>query len=114
MESEANALRGKPKSGRVWKRVRTNRFSDFLRVKCQKTSWEEKMAKKKEQQAIKDLEKKLKEQKIEKIQLKRQRREENKKRRLENERRAEIVQPIKNTRKLKRIKKKQLRQIEKR
>lgn len=45
------------------------RFSDFLRVKCQKTSWEEKMAKKKEQQAIKDLEKKLKEQKIEKIQV---------------------------------------------
>jgi rRNA-processing protein CGR1 len=46
--------------------------------------------------------------------LKKQRREENAKRREENELRSQTVQIIKNTAKLKRIKKKQLRQIVKR
>lgn len=46
--------------------------------------------------------------------MKKQRREENTKRREENELRNQQVQIITNTSKLKRIKKKQLRQIEKR
>lgn len=46
--------------------------------------------------------------------LKKQRREENLQRRKENEIKSQTVQIIKNTSKLKRIKKKHLRQIEKR
>ncbi|KAK7912895.1 hypothetical protein WMY93_013106 [Mugilogobius chulae] len=81
---------GKPKSGRVWKERNKQRFSAVVRDKQLCSSWEKKM------------------------QDKRKRREENLKRRAENERKAEIVQVIRNTTKIKRMKKKQLRKIEKR
>lgn len=63
---------------------------------------------------IKDLSKTIKEDKRLENETKRLRREENMKRRQENERKNEIVQIIKNPAKLKRMRKKQLRQIEKR
>lgn len=63
---------------------------------------------------IKELSQSLKDERKRQNEEKRLRREENKRRRMENERRAEIVQIINNPAKLKRMRKKQLRMIEKR
>ncbi|KAK3606526.1 hypothetical protein CHS0354_041482 [Potamilus streckersoni] len=106
--------RGKPKSGRTWKSPKNSRFSEITRDKPLKTSWANKMKKKAELKSIREYEKRLKDEKAKEFEQKRQRKEENKRRRLENERKAEIVQPVKNTAKIKRMRKKQLRQIEKR
>nr|XP_020457796.1 LOW QUALITY PROTEIN: coiled-coil domain-containing protein 86 [Monopterus albus] len=105
---------GKPKSGRVWKDRNKQRFSALLRDKPLCSSWEKKMEAKQEKQLVKQFSLQLKEEKARQKEEKRKRREENLKRRAENERKAEIVQVIRNTAKIKRMKKKQLRKIEKR
>ncbi|KAI1887597.1 hypothetical protein AGOR_G00191940 [Albula goreensis] len=105
---------GKPKSGRVWKDRNKQRFSALLRDKPLRTSWEKKMETKREKELVKKYALQLKEEKAREKEEKRKRREENLKRREENERKAEIVQVIRNTAKIKRMKKKQLRKIEKR
>ncbi|XP_076150770.1 coiled-coil domain-containing protein 86 [Alosa pseudoharengus] len=105
---------GKPKSGRVWKDRNKQRFSALLRDKPLCTSWEKKMEVRREKELVKKYHQQLKEEKAREKQEKRRRREENLKRRAENERKAEIVQVIRNTAKIKRMKKKQLRKIEKR
>ncbi|KAM9857562.1 coiled-coil domain-containing protein 86 [Aulostomus maculatus] len=105
---------GKPKSGRVWKDRNKQRFSAMVRDKPLCSSWEKKMAAKREKELVKQYSLQLREQKDLQKEEKRKRREENLKRRAENERRAEIVQVIRNTTKIKRMKKKQLRRIEKR
>lgn len=63
---------------------------------------------------IKELSKSIKEDKKLENVAKKQRRAENAQRRLANERKNEVVQVIKNTAKMKRMKKKALRKIEKR
>ncbi|KAG9260017.1 coiled-coil domain-containing protein 86 [Astyanax mexicanus] len=105
---------GKPKSGRVWKDRSKQRFSALLRDKPLRSSWQKKMDAKREKELVKKYHQQIKDQKAQEKQEKRKRREENLKRREENERKAEIVQVIRNTAKLKRMKKKQLRKIEKR
>ncbi|XP_072241123.1 coiled-coil domain-containing protein 86 [Leuresthes tenuis] len=105
---------GKPKSGRVWKDRNKQRFSALVRDKPLCTSWEKKMQAKREKELVKQYSMRLKDEKAQKKEEKRKRREENLKRRAENERKAEIVQVIRNTTKIKRMKKKQLRKIEKR
>ncbi|KAG7458545.1 hypothetical protein MATL_G00221660 [Megalops atlanticus] len=105
---------GKPKSGRVWKDRNKQRFSALLRDKPLCTSWEKKMEAKREKELVKRFALQLKEEKAREKEEKRKRREENLKRRAENERKAEIVQVIRNPAKIKRMKKKQLRKIEKR
>ncbi|XP_024292460.1 coiled-coil domain-containing protein 86 [Oncorhynchus tshawytscha] len=105
---------GKPKSGRVWKDRNKQRFSALVRDKPLCSSWEKKMAAKREKELVKKYSLQLKEDKAREKEEKRKRHEENLKRRAENERKAEVVQVIRNTTKIKRMKKKQLRKIEKR
>lgn len=105
---------GKPKSGRVWKDRNKQRFSAVVRDKQLCTSWEKKMEAKREKDLVKQFTLQLKEEKAKQKEEKRKRREDNLKRRAENERKSEIVQVIRNTAKIKRMKKKQLRKIEKR
>nr|XP_061791928.1 LOW QUALITY PROTEIN: coiled-coil domain-containing protein 86-like [Nerophis lumbriciformis] len=105
---------GKPKSGRVWKDRNKQRFSALVRDVSLCTTWEKKMQAKREKQMVQKYMLELKEQKAKVKEEKRKRREENLKRREENARKAEIVQVIRNTAKIKRMKKKQLRKIEKR
>lgn len=89
------------------------RFST-IKKSLYRRPFEKKQKLREELKHIKDLSKSIKDdKKLENIQ-KKERREENAKRRLENERKNEIVQVIKNPAKLKRMKKKQLRKIEKR
>ncbi|KAK2909285.1 hypothetical protein QQF64_000604 [Cirrhinus molitorella] len=105
---------GKPKSGRVWKERNKQRFSALLRDKPLRTSWEQKMEAKREKQLVKQYQQQLKDEQIREKEEKKRRREEHLKRRAENQRKSEIVQVIKNTAKIKRMKKKTLRKIEKR
>ncbi|XP_077310835.1 coiled-coil domain-containing protein 86 [Lithobates pipiens] len=105
--------RGKPKSGRVWKENK-KRFSEMVKDRPLRTSWELKMKDRQEKKLLKSLAQQLKDEKKQEKEEKRKRREENLRRRQENERKAEIVQVIRNPAKLKRARKKQLRNIEKR
>jgi len=105
---------GKPKSGRVWKDRNKQRFSALVRDKPLCSSWEKKMQAKREKELVKRYTLQLKEEKAKQKEEKRKRREDNLKRRAENERKSEIVQVIRNTAKIKRMKKKQLRKVEKR
>ncbi|XP_029365713.1 coiled-coil domain-containing protein 86 [Echeneis naucrates] len=105
---------GKPKSGRVWKNRNKQRFSALVRDKPLCSSWEKKMQAKREKQLVKRYSLQLNEEKARQKEEKRKRRQDNLKRRAENELKAEIVQVIRNTAKIKRMKKKQLRKIEKR
>ncbi|XP_071941634.1 coiled-coil domain-containing protein 86-like [Antedon mediterranea] len=106
--------KGRPKSGRLWKTEQTKRFSGLKNDKPLRSSWRRKMKDKAEKQSIKNYEQELKQAKRDAIELKKQRREENLKRKLENERKHEVVQVITKTAKIKRMKKKHLRKIEKR
>ncbi|CAM1329227.1 CCDC86 (predicted) [Pycnogonum litorale] len=106
-------LAGVPKSGRVWKSQK-KRSSSMINVNPLRVSWNEKMKKRQEHKMVKIMETELKDAKNKEKMERRLRQEENKKRKIENSRKSEIVQVIKDPRKIKRMKKKQLRQIEKR
>ncbi|XP_058462706.1 coiled-coil domain-containing protein 86 [Malaya genurostris] len=104
--------RGMPKSGRIWK----NQKEKFSTVKksIRGKATAKHLAYREEMKQIKELSRSIKEERKQQNEEKKQRQIENKRRRLENERKSEIVQIIKNPAKLKRMRKKQLRQIEKR
>ncbi|XP_013111024.1 coiled-coil domain-containing protein 86 [Stomoxys calcitrans] len=112
IKPENQIPRGQPKSNRPWKTPKT-KFSTVQKTKPRLT-FEKKMELRNEMRAIKERSKEIKEARKEAAVAKQQRRVENAERRLANERRAEIVQVIKNPAKLKRMKKKQMRLIEKR
>ncbi|VDD76300.1 unnamed protein product [Mesocestoides corti] len=109
-----SAVRGKPISGRVWKVPRTKRYSSIRKDSGLRTTWEKKMHLKKEQQERRQDDANRREARARAKEARRLAEEARKQRRLENERRAETVVPIKNLAKLKKLKKSQLRTIEKR
>ena len=111
--SEAMLL-GRRKSGRFWKGER-DRFRSVIKTKGLKQACAQKRIAQKEQYLrVKEYEKSLKEESKRIKEEHRQRREENKKKKIENEKKNEVVQIIKNTAKIKRMKKKQLRMLAKR
>ncbi|VDM66812.1 unnamed protein product [Strongylus vulgaris] len=112
--SHPKEMRGMPKSGRWWKDTQSARHSSLIKVKPLKSSWKKKMADRAKLKQVKLLQQEIRDSKAQEKQEKIERRKEQEKRRLENERKGEVVQVIKNTAKLRKAKKKQLRFIEKR
>ncbi|XP_063988175.1 coiled-coil domain-containing protein 86 [Diachasmimorpha longicaudata] len=106
-------IKGKPKSGRVWKEPR-QRFSSIIKTRGLRISHEKKQKLRDDLKRVKEQSRAIIEQKKAEKEAKKQRRIENLKRAEENRKKSEIVQVIKNTAKIKRMKKKQLRMIEKR
>ncbi|OQR92401.1 hypothetical protein ACHHYP_03748 [Achlya hypogyna] len=107
--------RGKPVSGRPWKKAQTARKSmmTYKATKTLSTTWEEKMAMKAKKKEMKDLEHEIAARKRQERLDKKLAREEKEKRRLENEMKSATVQNISKTHKLKTMSKKQLRNIRK-
>ncbi|XP_060664308.1 coiled-coil domain-containing protein 86 [Drosophila nasuta] len=112
LKPEASIPRGQPKSNRPWKTPK-QKFSKIKKT-VNRLTFEKKEALRNELRYIKEKSKEIKDQRKEAAVQHHQRRVENAERRLANERRAEVVQVIKNPAKLKRMKKKQMRMIEKR
>lgn len=106
--------KGRPKSGRVWKDRAKKRFSLMVQDKPLRTSWQRKMKERQERKMVRDFARHLAQEKAQRLEEKKQRRAENLRRRLENAQRAEVVQVIRNPATLKRVKKKQLRLVQKR
>ena len=105
--------RQKPKSGRFWKNDR-RQFRQIKRDKGQRDTFEQRLKKKEEIRMNQELANMLIQKKNQAKEELRKRIEENKAKKLENERKTEQYQVIKNPAKLKRMKKKQLRMLEKR
>ena len=105
-----------PASGRWWKPKQSQRFS-MTKIKAQKktlsTSWKRKMEQRKLKKQMKEYERSLIEKKIQKREEQKQERLDWQKRRAENEMKSSSVQVIKDPNKLKKMSKKQLRQIKK-
>ncbi|KAE9035613.1 hypothetical protein PR003_g7698 [Phytophthora rubi] len=111
----AEPPRGRPVSGRVWKKVQKTRFSSqgFKGTKVLSTTWEEKMLKRSKLKELKDLQAEIKARRQAERDAKRQAREEKEKRRKENELKSASVQVISRTHRIKTMSKKQLRNIKK-
>jgi len=108
-----NIPRQKPKSGKFWKEGR-QQFRQIKRDKGKKFTFEQRMKNKEEKMKNKELADLLLSRKAMKKEEIRKKIEENKARKLENEKKSEQFQVIKNPAKIKRMKKKQLRMLEKR
>ncbi|KAK4470998.1 hypothetical protein MN116_006500 [Schistosoma mekongi] len=104
-------IRGKPKSGRTWKTVRTAKHSAIKKDKGIRTSFQIRRTVEAEIKKIRDESIERKKAKNELKKAKRLKEEEKRQRKLANERRSEIVVPVTNPAKIKRLRKKQLRTL---
>ncbi|KAI8999486.1 hypothetical protein BC832DRAFT_541834 [Gaertneriomyces semiglobifer] len=102
---------GKPVSGRVWKTTQTKRHTS-MKPKMLRQGWAKQMEERRKREMVKSIERELKEQAASEKQRKREEAKERQKRKEENEKKAEVVQQV-SAAKLKRMKKKQLRQLRK-
>eukprot|EP01134_Creolimax_fragrantissima_P007114 CFRG7114T1 len=102
---------GRPKSGRIWKQKK-QRFSSIKNQRALRTTFEEKLAKRAERKSLKEYEGELAEKEAAKKAAKKAEREARAERILEKARKAEVVQVISNTRKIKKMSKRQLRALE--
>ena len=105
--------RQKPKSGRFWKGERAQ-FRQIKRDRGQRPTFEQRLKMKEEKARNQELAELMKNRKKQEKEELRKRIEENKTKKLENERKTEQYQLVKNPAKIKRMKKKQLRMLEKR
>uniref|UniRef100_A0A0N5A554 Coiled-coil domain-containing protein 86 n=1 Tax=Parastrongyloides trichosuri TaxID=131310 RepID=A0A0N5A554_PARTI len=113
-ENKKEVPAGKPKSGKWWK-PEVKKFSSIIKNKAiTRKTWDKKVEERKRLEAVKRLQQEMKDQIIEKKRLAQEKREEKKRRQEENTKKNEIVQVIKNTEKLRRMKKKDLRKLVKR
>ncbi|XP_071516897.1 uncharacterized protein [Panulirus ornatus] len=108
-----NVTRGVPISGRWWKKEK-QRCSFIMKDATGKRSWRKKMRIKQERQDVLAVSAAIREEKQRKKDELKRRQELNKIRQAENAKKSEIVQVIKDPRKIKKMKRKQLRYIEKR
>jgi len=105
-------VRGLPKSGRWWKQTRTQPHSSIVKVPSLKSSWSKKLRQRQMDQKVKAVQAEIRESLSEKKAAKLKEKKEREDRRKANERKGEVVQVIKNSNKLKRAKKRQLRKVQ--
>ncbi|KAK9302350.1 hypothetical protein QLX08_005610 [Tetragonisca angustula] len=110
---ELQIPKGKPKSGRVWKEEK-KRFSSIVKTRGIRLSFDKKQKLRENLKHVKEMSRAIKAEKQAQKEAKKERRRANLKRAEENQRKSEIVQIITNTAKLKKIKRKHLRMIQKR
>jgi len=104
----------KPVSGRWWKQNPQSRHTAILKkTKTTNKRWKERMERKKSTKDVKTLQSELMQAAGERKQGEREKREAKAKRREENETKSQVVQLVTNTRKLKKLNRKQLRQYSK-
>ncbi|KAL4711903.1 hypothetical protein ACJJTC_006072 [Scirpophaga incertulas] len=112
IKENTNVVRGMPKSGRFWKSNK-ERFSSINKTKGLRQDFKKKTALRLELKRTKELSKQAQEQIKQREVDRKERRRLNIKKTEENRRKAEVVQVITNSAKLKRMKKKQLRFVQK-
>ncbi|KAL5283876.1 CCDC86 family protein [Megaselia abdita] len=104
--------RGQCKSGRPWKTPK-QKFAS-VKKSIYRRPLDKKVELRNDLKHIKEVSKEIKEKRKEENEFKKKRRMENAEKRKQNELKSEVVQVIKNPAKLKRLRKKQLRNVEKR
>ena len=112
-KSGSDTPSGRRKSGRSWKDLQGKkpRISQLTTLPHMHKTYEQRRAEKRELDDVRALEKSMRKRDANEKRRRRLRAEENRRRREENEKKSQVVQIITNTRKLKRLSKRQMRNI---